>query len=143
MTRRSILYLSGTRADFGLLQSTLKLIHQSSDLDVEVVATGMHLQPAFGMTISEIEASGLPIRCRIPIDIENDSGVVMGRNIGRLIELFINELHKAPPDILLLLGDRGEMLAGAIAAMHLRIPIVHIHFQLRLFLFQRLLYHRR
>jgi len=127
MKRRSILYLSGTRADFGLLQSTLKLIHQSSELEVEVAATGMHLQPAFGMTISEIEASGLPIRCRIPIDIENDSDVVMGRNIGRLIELFINELQKAPPDILLLLGDRGEMLAGAIAATHLSIPIVHIH----------------
>lgn len=127
MSRRRIVYVSGTRADFGLMQSTLARIHADARLELGVLATGMHLSAAHGGTLREIEASGLPLVGTVPVDLEPPTGATMARNIGHMLAAFVPLLERTRADIVLLLGDRGEMLAGALAAIHLNVPVAHIH----------------
>lgn len=126
MTRR-ICYLTGTRADFGLMSSTLHAIGQDPRLDLKLLVTGMHLSSRYGHTVDEIEAEGFVIAARLPVELEDVSAACMAVNLGRMLQGFVPALQAIEPDILLLLGDRGEMLAGAIAAIHLGIPVAHLH----------------
>lgn len=126
MTRR-ICYLTGTRADFGLMSSTLHAIAQAPRLDLRLLVTGMHLSPRYGNTVNEIEAEGFVIAARLPVELEDSSAAGMAINLGHMLQGFVPALQAIEPDILVLLGDRGEMLAGAIAAIHLGIPIAHLH----------------
>jgi GDP/UDP-N,N'-diacetylbacillosamine 2-epimerase (hydrolysing) len=96
-------------------------------LRLSIAVTGMHLAPEYGMTVRDIEATGLPIAARIPIDVQGRSGEAMSRAIGQAIVGLTDALAKDRPDLVLVIGDRGEMLAGAIAALHLGIPVVHLH----------------
>ncbi|KRA55358.1 UDP-N-acetylglucosamine 2-epimerase [Devosia sp. Root635] len=127
MSRRRICYITGTRADFGLMRSTLQLIAQSDLLDLSILATAMHLSHLHGDTLGEIGGDGLPQPLIVPIEQGAPSGALMARNVGQMIEHFVGSFEELRPDIVLLLGDRGEMLAGAIAALHLNIHIAHIH----------------
>lgn len=124
---RRVCYISGTRADFGLMRSTLLAVRDHADLELSVIATGMHLSPVFGSTVDEIEATGLRIIARVAVPLEPATGATMARNIGVMLGAFVDALEVDRPDIILLLGDRGEMLAGALAGLHLNIPVVHIH----------------
>lgn len=124
---RRVCYVSGTRADFGLMRSTLMAIRDHADLDLAVIATGMHLSPLHGNTILEIEAADLRIAARAPVPLHPATGATMARNIGAMLGAFVDAMEAERPDIVLLLGDRGEMLAGALAAVHLNIPVAHIH----------------
>ncbi|RPE64568.1 GDP/UDP-N,N'-diacetylbacillosamine 2-epimerase (hydrolysing) [Tibeticola sediminis] len=125
--RRSVLYVTGTRADFGLMRHVLQAIDAHPRLRLQLAVTGMHLSPAFGETVREIEASGLSIAARMPTEVDARSPAAMARGIGHLVGALTDVLERERPDLLLLLGDRGEMLAGAIAALHLGIPVVHLH----------------
>lgn len=124
---RKIVYVSGTRADFGLMESTLQLAANHPGLDVSICVTGMHLSPGFGETVKEIEQSGLRICERIPVDTEDTSGAHMARAIGKEVTGMVDVFEQEQPDLVLVLGDRGEQLAGALAAIHLNIPVAHIH----------------
>jgi GDP/UDP-N,N'-diacetylbacillosamine 2-epimerase (hydrolysing) len=106
MTRK-VCYITGTRADFGLMQSTLRAITAAPSLELSIIVTGMHLSPNHGETVRDIAAAGLPVSAQVPVPRD--------------------ALEVIRPDIVLLLGDRGEMLAGALAAIHLNIPVAHIH----------------
>ena len=125
--RRRILYLSGTRADFGLMQGCLQRIAAHPRLELALAVTGMHLCPEFGNTVAEIEASGLPIAARIPSDVAARDGAGMARAVAQTLLGVGAELQRGAYDLLLLLGDRGEMLAGAIAALHHGVPVAHVH----------------
>lgn len=127
MSRRRITYISGTRADFGLMQSTLARIHGDARLELGVIATGMHLSDAHGRTVRDIEASGLPLAATVAVDVDPATGATMARNIGHMLAAFVPLLERERPQLVLLLGDRGEMLAGALAAIHLNIPVAHVH----------------
>lgn len=124
---RHITYISGTRADFGLMASTLRLIDLDPRLSIDIIATGMHLSNTYGITLREIEATGLAIRSIIHVDPDETSDASMARNIGKMLVGFVDSLKNQRPQCVLLLGDRGEMIAGALAALHLSIPVVHIH----------------
>ena len=125
---RHICYISGTRADFGLMRRTLQAVHEAGDLRLSVVATGMHLDERYGRTVRDIEVAGLPIAAFIPVDSDGVStGRTMARNISYMLAGMVDAFERVRPDLVLLLGDRGEMLAGAIAALHLNIPIAHVH----------------
>jgi GDP/UDP-N,N'-diacetylbacillosamine 2-epimerase (hydrolysing) len=124
---RRIVYLSGTRADFGLMEGTLQRIAATPGLAVQVAVTGTHLSKPHGETISEIRASGLPVCAEIPVDVATRTGESMSLAIAEVLRGITQLLAREQPDFLLLLGDRGEMLAGAIAALHLGVPAVHIH----------------
>jgi GDP/UDP-N,N'-diacetylbacillosamine 2-epimerase (hydrolysing) len=126
--RRSVVFLSGTRADFGLMQSTLLQAAQQVDsLDVSVAVTGMHLDTRFGHTVDAIAASGLRICARVPIDVHTRSAQSMAAAVGQCLQGLAPVLTAERPDILVLLGDRGEMLAGAIAALHQGVVTLHVH----------------
>lgn len=109
------------------MKSTLHLIHQSETLDLTIVSTGMHLSALHGMTIADIEASGLPIGARVAVDDTASTGAIMARNVGRMLEGFVDAFEQLKPDVVLVLGDRGEMLAAALAAIHLNVPVAHVH----------------
>lgn len=124
---RRVAYLTGTRADFGLMAGTLKRLHQQQNTEVSLLVTGMHLSPQYGMTVNEVEAAGLPVAARIPLNVDDRSQQAMAQAVGQAVMGVAAALGRLRPDLLLLLGDRGEMLAGAIAALHLAIPVAHLH----------------
>ena len=124
---RSILYITGTRADYGLMRHTLTTINASSDLSLKLLVTGMHLSPKYGHTVDEIRADGFDIAAVVATNLDEGTGQSMATAIGEMIVAFTKIMSDNRPDILLVLGDRGEMLAGAIAAIHLNIPVAHIH----------------
>ncbi|MBC5768395.1 UDP-N-acetylglucosamine 2-epimerase [Ramlibacter albus] len=126
MTRR-IVYLTGTRADFGLMEATLRQTAATPGVQVQVIATGMHLSAVHGRTIDEVRASGLDVLAEIPLDMDTRTGSSMSLGIAECLRGVTEVLDRERPDALLLLGDRGEMLAGAIAALHVGIPCVHVH----------------
>ncbi|MBX3652857.1 MAG: UDP-N-acetylglucosamine 2-epimerase (hydrolyzing) [Ramlibacter sp.] len=123
--RRKVVYLSGSRADFGLMALTLQRLAQCVDLSVAV--TGMHLDAAYGDTVQDIERAGLVVGGRVPVDLGRRDTTGMSRALGECVIGLTDLLARERPDMLLLLGDRGEMLAGAIAALHLGIVTAHIH----------------
>lgn len=125
MTRR-LVYLSGTRADFGLMRSTLQRMAGTPGVDLAVLATGTHLAGALG-TVSEIREAGLRVAAEFPLDVTTRSGESMALNIAATLQQVTRWLACEQPDALIVLGDRGEMLAGAIAALHTGTPCIHIH----------------
>lgn len=124
---RKICYITGTRADFGLMRRTLHAINQDVELSLEILVTGMHLLVDYGETWKEIDESGLSIGAKVPVTLSGGFGSEMALALGEQIIGFTKALEQMKPDLILLLGDRGEMMAGALAALHLNIPIAHIH----------------
>lgn len=127
MNIRKIIYVTGTRADYGLMREILKKLHQSKEIDFSVCVTGMHLNNLYGNTIKEIEADKFRICGQISVDVEHATHVSMARSIGYEILGMTEVFERERPDLVLLLGDRGEMLAAAITAVHLNIPVAHLH----------------
>lgn len=125
MKIRKICYITGTRADFGLMCSTLKKI--SENFELSLIVTGMHLSREFGYTVDEIERSGFTISKRVDMLLSGDTGGAMAKSLGMAIYGISQALEDDTPDLVLLLGDRGEALAAAISAAHLNIPIAHVH----------------
>ena len=123
---RKILYISGARADYGLMRETLFAIKKHFKLEIEILAAGMHLMSEFGNTIKEIMGDGFKVH-KINAVYEKDSKESMAEFVGETIQLLTREVKKIKPDIILLLGDRGEMLAGAVVGAYLTIPVAHIH----------------
>lgn len=124
--QRKIAVATGTRADWGLLSGIARALAERPDCHVDILATNMHLNPRYGNTISEIIADGFPEPVRIPIPDSTDSPVGAVGAMARCMEGMAAELDRLRPDLIVILGDRFEMLATATAALMLRIPIVHI-----------------
>jgi len=127
MAQRKICIVTGTRAEYGLLYWLMKEIAADDDLELQVIATGMHLSPEFGLTYQQIEADGFSIDAKVEMLLSSDTPVGIAKSIGLGVIGFADALERLKPDILLLLGDRFEILAAAQAAMVARIPIAHIH----------------
>lgn len=123
---RKVLYVTGTRADYGLMHETLKSLNEDANIQLDVVATGMHLMDEFGYSVDEIKKDNFSLHI-INQTFKKDDESSMSEFIGRLIVDLTGLMSELKPDIVLLLGDRGEMLAGAIVASYLQIPIAHIH----------------
>lgn len=123
---RKILYITGTRADYGLMRSVLSKIEKNPKIDLEIAVTGMHLMEEFGMTANYVENDGF--KTHIINDVfKEDNKESMVHFIGDFINDLSKLIIKINPDIILLLGDRGEMLAGAIVGAYLGIPTAHLH----------------
>ncbi|MEM6263014.1 MAG: UDP-N-acetylglucosamine 2-epimerase [Bacteroidota bacterium] len=123
---RHVLYLSGTRADYGLMRHCLNHLKVHPQLKLSIAATGMHLMETFGYTVEEILADGHDV-LKLSATYEQDDPAAMARFgakfSGQLVELCMD----LKPDALLLLGDRAEMLSGATVGTYLGIPTAHIH----------------
>jgi len=124
---RKICIITGTRADFGIYIPIIKEIIAHPKLELSLIATGMHLSEDFGNTVDAIKNMGITIDAEIEILEKLDTGAAMARSIGKAIIGFTHNFEKIKPDIVLLLGDRGEMLAAAIAASHMNILTAHLH----------------
>lgn len=125
--KRSIAIITGTRADWGLLSPIATALRQHPDCDVSIVVTNMHLNPKFGHTVDDIEADGFNIAARVPLTPVTDSPVDTAIAMGECESQMARALYSIKPDIVVILGDRYEMLAAASAATLLRIPIAHLH----------------
>jgi UDP-hydrolysing UDP-N-acetyl-D-glucosamine 2-epimerase len=123
---KKVLYLTGTRADYGPMRSTLKAIKEHTGLKLSLLVTGMHLSEEFGWTVKEIKKDRFKIDAMVPIWNKKDSAESMAQALGAQIIEFTKVFQKIKPDIVLIEGDRGEMLAGAVVARYLRIPVAHI-----------------
>lgn len=126
---RKICVVTGTRAEYGLLCRLMRLIQESPDNQLQVIATNMHLSPKYGNTFQEIEKDGFTIDCKIPIIDENseDNAVTTVKSMATALSGFAEAYNTLKPDLVVVLGDRYEILAAATAALIERIPIAHLH----------------
>lgn len=125
--KRTIGVVTVSRSDWGHLRPVLEAIRSAPDLALRLIVAGMHLEPAFGLTVGEIEAEGWPITARIPMAETDDSPSGISASTGRGIEGFARAYADTRPDLVVVLGDRFEMLAAAVAALPFALPVAHIH----------------
>jgi UDP-hydrolysing UDP-N-acetyl-D-glucosamine 2-epimerase len=125
--KRRIGVVSVGRSDYGIYHPVLRAIQDDPDCELHLIVGGAHLSPVYGNTIQEIQKDGFEISERVQMLLSDDSPEAISMSIGIGIINFASAYRNVQPDILVLLGDRFEMLAAAIAALPLRIPIAHIH----------------
>lgn len=124
---KKVCVVTGTRAEYGLLKPVIDKIHHSKDLELQLVATGMHLSPEFGLTYKEIEADGYPVTDKVEMLLSSDTSVGITKSMAVALMGFGECFERLKPDMVVILGDRYEMLMVASAAMVAKIPIAHIH----------------
>ncbi len=124
---KKICVITGTRAEYGLLKPLIKKISDDSGVELQLVVTGMHLSPEFGLTYRAIEEDGFEITERNEMLLSSDTPNGIAKSIGLGMIGFADIFTRIKPDIVVILGDRYEALAAATAAMVHRIPIAHIH----------------
>ena len=127
MKKRNICVFTGTRAEYGQLYWLMKRIQDDPKLELQIIATGMHLSPEFGLTFQEIEKDGFFINKKIEMLLSGDTSSAISKSTGLGMIGFADALTELKPDILVVLGDRFEVLAVSFAALLERIPIAHIH----------------
>jgi UDP-hydrolysing UDP-N-acetyl-D-glucosamine 2-epimerase len=127
MKKQKICVVTGTRAEYGLLYWILKRLEEDPAFDLQIVASGMHLSPEFGLTYKQIEEDGFAINEKIEMLLSSDSSSAVAKSIGLGTIAFSDAFSRLSPNLIILLGDRFEALAAAQTALVLGIPIAHIH----------------
>lgn len=118
---------TGTRAEYGLLKPLMDKIKGDADFTLQLLVTGAHLSPEFGLTYKQIEADGYPIDAKVEMLLSSDTPEGITKSMGLGMVGYADALKQLQPDLLIILGDRYEMLAVASTALIFRIPIAHIH----------------
>ena len=124
---KKICFITGTRADYGIMAPLMQRLNAMPEIELQVIATNMHLAPEYGMTVNEITADGLPVSWRIDSLLAGDSAVATVKSMGLTQIGMADALDHLQPDLIVILGDRYEMLAAASAALIYRIPIAHLY----------------
>lgn len=124
---RKICVITGTRAEFGLLRPLIELIAKDKDLQLQLIATGMHLSSEFGYTLDEIIAAGFVVDKKVECLLSSDTSVGVSKTIALAISGFADALESLQPDLVVVLGDRTEILGAVIATGMANIPIAHLH----------------
>lgn len=124
---RKICIVTGSRAEWGLLSRLAKLITDDSDLELQVIATNMHLSPEFGLTYKEIEKAGFVINKKVEMLLSSDTSNATVKSVGVGMIGFADAYEDLSPDLILVLGDRFEILAAVVAALFYKIPVAHLH----------------
>ena len=123
---KKICVVTGTRAEYGLLYWLLKEIESDKELQLQLIVTGMHLSPEFGLTYKEIEKE-FKIDKKIEMLLSSDTSIGISKSMGLAQISFVEAYEELKPDIIVILGDRYEIFSAASAAMIARIPIAHLH----------------
>lgn len=123
---KKICIVTGNRSDFGILKSLITLVHEDQSLELQLLVTGAHLSPEYGHTVSEIMETGLPIAEAIELQISGNTAISTLKSLGLGIISFSDCLKRLEPDVVVVLGDRFEILSVAICASTLQIPVCHI-----------------
>lgn len=124
---KKISILTATRAEYGLLKPIISRFLKNAEFEINIVVTGAHLSPEFGLTYKEIESDGYKVNKKIEMLLSADSSVAISKSMGLAMISFAEYFEEFKPDLLIVLGDRYETLAVAIAAMNQRIPIAHLY----------------
>ena len=119
--------VTGARAEYGLLKHVIRNISSSDSLCCQVLVTGSHLSPEFGMTVSEISDDSILIDKKVEMLLSSDSPIGVAKSMGLGMIGIADAFDSLSPDLVLLLGDRFEIFAAASAAMVMNIPIAHCH----------------
>ena len=125
--KRKICIVTGTRAEYGLLRWVMEGIREAQELELQVIATGMHLSPEFGLTYREIEKDGFCIDHKVEMLLSSDTPAGLSKSMGLGLIGFGEALQQLQPDLMLVLGDRFEIFSAVAAAMVARIPVAHLH----------------
>lgn len=126
MTRK-ICVITGTRAEYGLLRRVMQGIKSEPELTLQIIATGTHVSPEFGLTYREIEQDGFQIDRKVEMLLSSDTPVGIAKSMGLGVIGFADALEELKPDLLVVLGDRFEIFAAVSAALVARIPVAHLH----------------
>ena len=124
--KRKICLVTGTRAEYGLLFWLMKQIQEDRSLELQVIATGMHLSPEFGLTYKEIEKD-FKIDKKVEMVLSSDTAIGISKSMGLAQISFAESYNELRPDIIVVLGDRYEIFSAVSAAMIAKIPVAHLH----------------
>lgn len=124
---KKICVITGTRAEFGILSGIMKQIQKHPALELQIIATNMHLSPEYGLTYREIEAAGFRIDKKVHMLLSADTANATAKSVGLGTIGFSDAYEDLKPDLLLVLGDRYEILAAVTAALFYKIPVAHLH----------------
>lgn len=127
MAARKVCIVTGTRAEYGLLYWLMREVQDDPNLELQIVATGMHLSPEFGLTYQDIEADGFEIDEKVEMLLSSDTPVGVAKSIGVGTIGFAEAFDRLAPDVVVVLGDRFEVLSATQAALVARFPVAHIH----------------
>lgn len=124
---RKICIITGSRAEYGLLSGLMKAIKEDESLELQVIATNMHLSPEFGLTYKEIERDGFFINKKVEMLLSSDTANATTKSVGLATIGFADAYEDLKPDMIVVLGDRFEILAAVSAALFYKIPVAHLH----------------
>jgi len=124
---RKVCVITGTRAEYGLLRWVMQGIKEDPALTLQVIATGMHLSPEFGLTYKAIEQDDFKIDRKVEMLTSSDTSVGIAKSMGLGMIGFADALHEMQPDLIVVLGDRFEIFSAVSAALIERIPVAHLH----------------
>ena len=124
---KKICIVTGSRAEYGLLKNLMTLFKESSEFELQIIATAMHLSPEFGLTYKEIETDGFVISKKVEILLSSDTNSSIAKSMGLGMIGFSDVLEDLKSDLVILLGDRTELLSVAASCLVMQIPIAHLH----------------
>ncbi len=125
--KRKICFITGSRAEYGLLSGLMRAVKDEPTLELQIVATNMHLSPEFGLTYKEIEKDGFVINRKVEMLLSSDTANATTKSVGLATIGFADAYEDLHPDIIVVLGDRYEILAAVSAALFYKIPVAHLH----------------
>ena len=124
---RKICVITGTRAEYGLMRLVMQGVKDDADLNLQVIATGMHLSPEFGLTYKAIEEDGFDIDRKVEMLTSSDTPKGIAKSMGLGMIGFADALNDLNPDIIVVLGDRFEIFSAVSTALVACIPVAHLH----------------
>ena len=127
MVMHKVAFVTGSRADYGIMRNYLKLMHEDETFDLKILATGALLDNTYGQQVDLIYQDGFDVAVEIPIDLDSSSNCTILHSMSIALDCFADYFSKVSYDLLIILGDRFEMLPVAIAASMQKIPILHVH----------------
>jgi GDP/UDP-N,N'-diacetylbacillosamine 2-epimerase (hydrolysing) len=125
--KRKICVITGSRAEYGLLRTVMQEIKDSPNLSLQIIATGMHLSPDFGFTFEEIESDGFRIDRKVEMLIRDDSPAGIAESMSKGLVGCAKAISELSPNLIVVLGDRFEIIVSVLAALVAKIPVAHIH----------------
>jgi GDP/UDP-N,N'-diacetylbacillosamine 2-epimerase (hydrolysing) len=124
---KKVCFFTGTRAEYGLLKPLMEKFKEDEEFQLQIIASGMHLSPEFGLTYKQIEEDGFIIDEKVENLLSADTDTAISKSIGLGIISYTDALNRLNPDLLIVLGDRYETFAAVIAAYTMKIPVAHLH----------------
>lgn len=124
---RKICVVTGSRAEYGLLSGIMRAIDNDPELTLQIIATNMHLSPEFGLTYREIERDGFRIDKKVEMLLSSDTANATAKSVGLGFIGFADAYEDLKPDMILVLGDRYEIISAVSTALFYKIPVAHLH----------------